>query len=188
MSAKLVRGAQRWVLNVAAVVGVLSIVMTVAFLLLGIRPAVVVSGSMAPAIPVGSLTVARTVPADTVRVGDVVTVPRTNADGLVTHRVIETGPDPAGGGTALRLQGDANAEPDLLPYVVTEVGKVLTTIPHAGYVVQALQRNLLAVVAVLLLVTAVATLPLGRGRGAHTARGRRETPSEGGRRVRILGE
>lgn len=174
-----VRGAQRLVLNLAAVLGVVSIVVSVSFLAMNIRPAVVISGSMAPDIPVGALTVARTVPAETVTVGDVVTVPRTNADGLVTHRVIEAGPAEDGRATVLRLQGDANDEPDALPYVVTDVGKVLTSVPGAGYVVQFGQRNLVGVVAVLLLITAFATMPLG-----HAQNERESRPGRGARRAR----
>lgn len=153
--------AQRLLLNLAAAVGVLSLLAVAACLALGVRPAVVVSGSMAPGIPVGAVTLARSVPADSVAVGDVVTVPRTDGRGLVTHRVIETTPLPGGvaGATELRLQGDANTEPDAQPYAVAEVGQVLGSVPHVGYAVVALQENLVAVVAGLLALTALVTFP-----------------------------
>lgn len=160
---RVVRRAQRGVMNVAAVIGAVSILATVACLVFGIRPAIVVSGSMAPDMPVGSLTVARTVPAESVAVGDVVTVPRVRADGLVTHRVVETAPDPDDpGATRLVLQGDANDQPDALPYSVREAGRVLFVLPGVGYVVQAMQQNLVAVVAGLLAVTAFVAMPVGR--------------------------
>jgi signal peptidase len=159
------RLAQRVVLNIAAALGTLSIVVSVLCLLLGIRPAVVISGSMEPGIPVGSLTIARTVPADQVAVGDVVTVPRTHADGLVTHRIIATSPADDGRSTVLELQGDANRDPDLLPYVVTEVGHVLGTVPGVGTLVQLLQQHVVAVVAGLLVVTVLVTAPIGRAGG-----------------------
>ncbi|HYQ76756.1 signal peptidase I [Cellulomonas sp.] len=158
------RGLQQGVLDVAAVLGALSILAAVACLALGVRPAVVVSGSMAPGIPVGALTVARTVPAEQVAVGDVVTVPRTTGAGLVTHRVVEAAPAGDGRSTVLRLQGDANAEPDALPYTVTEVGQVLGSVPGVGYAVSWMQQHLLLVVAALLVVTALATAPFGRRR------------------------
>lgn len=157
------RRAQRLLLDLAAVVGVLSLLAVAACLALGVRPAVVVSGSMAPGIPVGAVTLARTVPAESVAVGDVVTVPRTDGRGLVTHRVIETAPG-TGGATTLRLQGDANTEPDALPYTVTEVGQVLGSVPHVGRAIVALQENVVAVVAGLLVLTAAVTFP------AHAAR------------------
>lgn len=153
--------AQRVLLDLAAAVGVLSLLAVAACLALGVRPAVVVSGSMAPGIPVGAVTLARSVPADTVAVGDVVTVPRTDGRGLVTHRVIETTPlaDSVAGATELRLQGDANAEPDAQPYAVAQVGQVLGSVPYVGYAVVALQQNLVAVVAGLLALTALVTFP-----------------------------
>ncbi|GIG36579.1 signal peptidase I [Cellulomonas pakistanensis] len=163
------RLAQRGVLDLAAVLGALSIVVSVLCLLLGIRPAVVISGSMEPGIPVGSLTVARTVPAEQVGVGDVVTVPRTDGDGLVTHRVVGTAPADDGRSTVLELQGDANRDPDLRPYVVTEVGHVLTTVPGVGTLVQLLQQNVAAAVAVLLVVTVLVTAPVGRAGGRRSA-------------------
>ncbi|MBW0252649.1 signal peptidase I [Cellulomonas sp. PS-H5] len=169
-----IRFTQRAVLNVAAVLGTISIVVSVLCLLFGIRPAVVISGSMEPGIPVGSLTVSRTVPAEQVQVGDVVTVPRVNADGLVTHRVVATTPADDGRSTVLELQGDANRDPDLLPYVVTEVGHVLTTVPGVGTLVQLLQQNVVAVVAGLLVVTVLVTAPVdrlgGRRSGGDAAR------------------
>jgi signal peptidase len=158
------RRAQRVLLDVAAALGGLCVLAVVACLALGVRPAVVVSGSMAPGIGVGAVTVARTVPAADVAVGDVVTVPRTDGHGLVTHRVIATTPLP-GGATELRLQGDANSEPDALPYTATEVGQVLGSVPHVGRVVVALQQNVVAVVAGLLVLTALVTFPTRGGRG-----------------------
>jgi signal peptidase len=153
---------QKTLLDVAAVVGTLSVVVVVLCLVTGVRPAIVVSGSMAPGLPVGSLTVARTVDAASVAVGDVVTLPRQDGEGLVTHRVIEVGPGAASGATELRLQGDANAEPDARPYTVDRVGLVLGSVPHLGRMVLGLQQHVVAVVAGLLVLTAVATFPTGR--------------------------
>lgn len=163
-AARVALRAQRVLLDVAAALGGLCVLAVIACLALGVRPAVVVSGSMAPGIGVGAVTIARTVPAADVTVGDVVTVPRTDGHGLVTHRVIETTPL-AGGATELRLQGDANTEPDALPYTVTEVGHVLGSVPQVGRVVVALQENVVGVVAGLLVLTALVTFPTRGGRG-----------------------
>lgn len=160
--ARVARRAQQVVLDVAVIVGALSIVVVLVCVATGVRPAIVMSGSMAPGIPVGALTVARTVPAGSVAVGDVVTLPRTDGDGLVTHRVIETTPATGTAVATLRLQGDANAEPDALPYAVTEVGQVLGSVPHLGRIVAGLQQHVLAVVAGLLVLTALATFPASR--------------------------
>ncbi|RMI07027.1 signal peptidase I [Cellulomonas triticagri] len=155
--ARRVRRAVDLLLDVGAVVGVLTVVVTVACVALGVRPAVVVSGSMRPEIPVGALTFARTVPAGSVEVGDVVTVPRVRADGLVTHRVVSTEPsEDVAGATRLELQGDANAQPDALPYEVADAGKVVAVVPGLGYAVQVVQRHVLVVLAALLALTVLA--------------------------------
>ncbi|MFF1530472.1 signal peptidase I [Cellulomonas sp. NPDC058312] len=153
---------QKTLLDVGAVLGTISVVVVVLCLVTGVRPAVVVSGSMAPGIPVGALTVARSVDAASVAVGDVVTLPRQDGEGLVTHRVIEVAPGAEGGATELRLQGDANAEPDARAYTVDRVGLVLGSVPHLGRLVLGLQQNVVAVVAGLLVLTAVATFPTSR--------------------------
>lgn len=117
-------------LTLGAVVGVVCLLATVACLVLGVRPMVVTSGSMSPAIPAGSLAFAQPQPVDGVRVGDVVTVD-TGRRSRVMHRVVAVAP--AGSRTALTLKGDANATPDARPYVVDRVGAVRLHVPWLGY-------------------------------------------------------
>ncbi len=99
---------------------------------LHIKPAVVVSGSMAPTMPVGSLILERAVPAEQIGVGDVVTVPRPDVNGLVTHRVVSVEPlhDDI---VSLVLKGDANTSEDPSPYLVRDVGLHVATVPLLGY-------------------------------------------------------
>ncbi|WP_435771043.1 signal peptidase I [Nocardioides sp. SYSU DS0651] len=113
-----------------AVLGTATLLLVGGCLALGLRPMVVVSGSMSPAIPAGSLALARSTDAGQVEVGDVVTVLR--ADGSrVMHRVVAA--EPAGDRVALRLKGDANATPDPEPYVVESVGVVRGHVPLLGH-------------------------------------------------------
>ncbi|MEJ6489902.1 signal peptidase I [Leucobacter sp. USCH14] len=128
-------------LNFAAVIGVLSILLVVITLASGLRPLVVISGSMEPGIPTGSLILTPTVPASELAVGDVVTVPRPDGLGPVTHRIIAIEPA-AEGGTQLKLQGDANASPDPQPSTVAEAGLLQFTVPYLGAVVQAVRSPL----------------------------------------------
>ncbi|MFI5428341.1 S24/S26 family peptidase [Aeromicrobium sp. UC242_57] len=79
-------------LTVAAVLGVVCIVATLAGLVLDVRPLVFRSGSMAPAIDTGALAVARTVDAKDLVPGDIVSV-TTRSGERVTHRLVETAPD-----------------------------------------------------------------------------------------------
>ncbi len=117
------------VLTLGAVLGVLCATWAVCAVAFGLTPLVLVSGSMSPAIEVGDLAVARSVPADRVAEGDVVSV--RSPDGVrVTHRVVET--RSLGGSTSLVLRGDANAAPDATPYEVETVDRVLFHVPHAG--------------------------------------------------------
>jgi len=78
----------------------------------GATPYAVLTGSMRPAMPPGTMVVVRPKPADEVRVGDVVTYQvRSGEPGVVTHRVVAVGVDGAGH-RIFRTQGDANDAPD----------------------------------------------------------------------------
>lgn len=103
--------------------------------LAGYRPVVVYSGSMAPALEVGSLAFVERVPASQVRAGDVITfADPSGRSRLVTHRVVETVERP-GGGLAYRTKGDANAAPDAWAIgLPNEAGRLAFDVPHVGYV------------------------------------------------------
>lgn len=126
-------------LTVFAALGVLCILVFAASMLFGIRPLVVISGSMEPTIPVGSVILSRTVPATEVAVGDVVTVERPRNLGLITHRVVST--TAHGGSTDLVLRGDANKVDDPEPYTVTTAGEYVWHIPELGHLAMLLQTR-----------------------------------------------
>lgn len=122
-------------LSGGAALGVLCLLAAVACVLLGVRPMVVTTGSMSPAIPAGSLALGHDTAARDVEVGDVVSVPR--ADGTrVMHRVVGT--DPSDGRVALTLRGDANSRPDDETYLVERVLLVRFDVPGLGYPVHGL--------------------------------------------------
>lgn len=120
-------------ISAAAVLTLIGLVGGIAIIAFGIRPLVVQSGSMAPAIPTGSLALTHEIAAIDVAVGDVVSV-ETKEGERITHRVLRNG---AAGGAVrqLTLRGDANPEPDAMPYVEASVHKVVWHIPHAGYAI-----------------------------------------------------
>lgn len=95
---------------------------------------VVMSGSMEPAMPVGSVVLVRPVDAEAVAVGDIITFRRQGSPDLVTHRVVEV---VHGDSLSFRTRGDANEEPDtsLVPADALR-GRVWVTIPYLGYVAQ----------------------------------------------------
>ncbi|AMY20853.1 MULTISPECIES: signal peptidase I [Nocardiaceae] len=121
------------VLSVLAAGGVVCIVAVALSVTMNISLIMFKTGSMSPTIPTGSLAVVREVPAASVVPGDVVTVARVG-ELPVTHRVVRTSPS-AGGATLLELKGDANDYPDPAGYSVTEVRKVLWSMPGLARVV-----------------------------------------------------
>jgi signal peptidase I len=121
-------------LAIGAVLGVVCLASLAAMALLGMRPMVVRSGSMAPTMPTGSLAFATQVPATSVHPGDVVSV-LTDSGVRVTHRVVRT--EPIDEHVLLTLQGDANDVPDRQPYAVDEVLRVRLHLPALGYAVRA---------------------------------------------------
>ena len=101
---------------------------------------IVQSGSMEPAIHTGSIVIIK--PSSEYNVGDVITFGKdTNVDVPTTHRIIE---ERITSGEALyTTKGDANEDPD--PKEVREqeiIGKVLTSIPYIGYVLDFARKPL----------------------------------------------
>ncbi len=109
--------------------------------LLGYESLVVLSGSMEPTIHVGSLAVvAPAKPADLV-VGDVITYrAHERPDQLVTHRLVGVDHD-AEGRLRYATKGDANNTIDQVTVDQNAVlGRVMFSVPFAGYVVDFARR------------------------------------------------
>ncbi|WP_062521353.1 signal peptidase I [Demequina silvatica] len=131
-----VGGAGLWV---GAVVGVLLGLVWLATALGLIRPLIVVSGSMEPAIAAGDLIIDRPIRASELEVGDIATLPSSDGTSLVTHRVVWI--DPVGEDRLVGMQGDANASADQEPYVAQgDVLVLALTVPGAGAVLEAVSR------------------------------------------------
>ncbi|MBY6530757.1 signal peptidase I, partial [Rhodococcus sp. BP-258] len=128
---------RRWVretaLTIGALAGLLCVLVALSAFVFGVTPLVFRSGSMSPAIETGALALSKKTPAVDVRVGDIVNVTDAAGNGI-THRVVEIG---AAGSDSVELflKGDANADPDAQPYVVSEAGRVLFSVPKLGYAV-----------------------------------------------------
>jgi signal peptidase len=128
----------------------------VALTVAGYKPVAVYSGSMEPRIPVGGLAIDRAIPAQDVRVGDVITFTDPYVKGrFVTHRVIDILQTPHG--LAYRTKGDANPARD--PWTIRlagQVGRVSFSVPCAGYIL--FYAHTREVRSLLILVAAVALL------------------------------
>jgi signal peptidase len=101
---------------------------------MGYRAEPVLSGSMEPTLPVGSLAVVKEVPATDVDRGDVVTFNTPEDENTITtHRIAAV--EREGSRTVYRTRGDANTTDD--PWQLTQrgtMGELVVDIPYAGYV------------------------------------------------------
>lgn len=118
----------------AAIGGVVCIVLVILAHTAGITLIMFRTGSMAPTIPAGSVAVVQRIPAAEVAVGDVVTVDR-DGELPVTHRVTGVSEGPGAQERVLTLRGDANAADDPFPYTVSSVRIVLFSIPGIALVI-----------------------------------------------------
>jgi len=98
---------------------------------------IVESGSMEPAIKTGSVVVVK--PADSYKAGDVITFNDGGKDKTTTHRIADL--EVITGKTYYITKGDANNAEDSNKVPETKVvGKVLTSIPYAGYLLAAAKK------------------------------------------------
>jgi len=120
---------------------------------LGYEAYTVVSGSMAPAIPTGSLVLIDKVEPHDVQVEDVIAFyggPDSNA--IITHRVVDNRVVMG----EFITKGDANEENDMNPIAYDEfIGKVAISIPGLGLAAQILTSQEGKIAAVCVIVLAV---------------------------------
>ena len=101
----------------------------------GATPYTVLTGSMRPGMPPGSLVVTKPVEAGKLKVGDAITYQlRSGEPEVVTHRITSLS-QTLGGETLFTTQGDANPGPDEKPVKAAQIrGVVWYSIPLVGYV------------------------------------------------------
>lgn len=107
--------------------------------LAGATPYSVMTGSMRPGMPPGTLVVVKPKPINEIQIGDVVTYQlRSGEPTVVTHRVVALGIR-ADGAPLLQTQGDANNVPDAVPVREIQIkGAEWYSVPYLGYVNRAL--------------------------------------------------
>ena len=120
--------------TVLVVLVVLLAVALVGVRLVGIKTYAVISGSMEPTYPTGSLLYVKSVNAQELRVGDAITF-MLDEDTVATHRIIEIIPDDEDSSILrFRTQGDANDTPDGTPvHYKNIIGKPGFAVPDLGY-------------------------------------------------------
>lgn len=123
------------ILGVVAVLAVAVIIPRLA----GATPYTILTGSMKPNYPPGTLVVVKPVPIDQIGIGTVITYQLTSGEPqVVTHRVVAQGVNSAGE-HIFQTQGDANPSPDeawVLPVQIK--GAVWYAVPHLGHLNSAL--------------------------------------------------
>ena len=110
--------------------------------LVGGMPLTVLTGSMRPDLPPGTLVVVRPVPVEEIGVGDVITFQiESGAPAVATHRVISRSVDSTGE-LHFTTQGDANTAPDPSPVRPVQIrGELWYAIPYLGWVNQAIDSQ-----------------------------------------------
>ncbi len=98
----------------------------------------VLSGSMEPAIKLGSVIVIKQ--SDKYEIGDIITFGKdTKIDIPTTHRIVEM--REVGGVTMYKTKGDSNGDPDAKEVSEHEIiGKTLFSIPYLGYLIDFAKR------------------------------------------------
>lgn len=96
----------------------------------GLQTLSVISGSMEPVIPTGSLIYVKEIDIDDVKINDVITFYGKQGS-IVTHRIQRIDKD------GIVTKGDANVDVDLMKVKDSQlIGKVLFSIPLLGYLSQ----------------------------------------------------
>jgi len=181
------RGLLAWIGT--AVGGALLLLVAALALLIIVLPAAtggqaltVLTNSMAPGLPPGTLIVIRPTAPQDVRMGDVLTYQiRSGSPEVVTHRVIERTTNTETGELEFVTQGDNNAVPDDEPVREVQVrGTLWYSLPWLGYVNTALAGDARAI-----LVPVVAGLLFAYGGWTvfSTIRSRRRAAAGTGRRA-----
>jgi signal peptidase len=130
---RMVFQAFSWVLLL--LVALLAIVVVVVPLVTGAKPYTILTGSMVPQYPPGTLVVVKPVDVEEINLGDVITyqLESGKAD-VVTHRVVAVGAA-ADGSPLFITRGDANDADDPEPVQPVQIiGELWYSVPYIGWI------------------------------------------------------
>lgn len=118
-----------------ALVGLLALILIVVPFASGSTPMTILTSSMEPRLPPGTLIVVKPTPAEKITVGDAMTYQIRSGDpAVVTHRVISVSSS-SDGSFSFITQGDNNDSPDETPVIEAQIrGVVWYSVPWVGYV------------------------------------------------------
>lgn len=124
---------------------------------MGYEEMAVLTGSMEPEYPVGSLIYVKEKDPETLQVGDVITY-RLSGDTVVTHRIVEIDTE----AQTVTTKGDANESNDGQPVAFDSiVGKAEFKIPYLGFISMNIKtpKGILAVCGVLVVIILLTFIP-----------------------------
>ena len=121
---------------ISTLIGIALIILFLIPAICGIKPFVVLSGSMEPQIKTGAVAYVNTyIRVDAINVGDIIAF--SVGDEQVTHRVIQINED-----NTFTTKGDANNTEDLAPVSFESYkGKTIFSIPYLGKVMSLFQTS-----------------------------------------------
>ena len=125
--------------------------------IMGYEEMAVLTGSMEPNYPVGSLIFAKEEDPENLKVGDVITY-RLDEDTVVTHRIVEINQEEQ----TVTTKGDANSDNDGSPVSYPNiVGKAQFKITYLGYIAMNIKtpKGIIAVCGVLVLIILLTFIP-----------------------------
>lgn len=166
------------------IVAGLAVVLIVVPKATGSTPLTVLTQSMDPTLPPGTLLVVRPTQADDIRIGDVVTYQITSGQpAVISHRVtaVQSSSD---GSRTFTLKGDNNALADPAPVTAAQVrGVVWYSLPDVGLVNQLVNGSrswLVPAIAGVLLAYGAVMIAIGTVSSARRRRTRRHSDAAGG--------
>ena len=124
-----------------ALVAVMAVIL-VGLRLAGFRTFTVLSGSMEPEYPVGSMIYVKSTDYRELKVGDVISYVANDDKMVVTHRIVEVVVDEKDASVRrFRTQGDANNSPDAkLVHYKNILGTPMIVIPYIGFIAHNIQQ------------------------------------------------
>lgn len=158
------------------VIGSVVIVLAVAVVIprvAGATPYTILTSSMTPGMPPGTLVVVKPVSPDDISIGTVITYQLNSGDPtVVTHRVVAQGFDLAGN-ASFTTQGDANDSPDENPVLPVQIkGERWYSVPQLGRLTNVIdndQRQIAVIAIVTALFGYAAIMFVGAARDRRTA-------------------
>lgn len=143
----------------------------------GYQMYIVMSGSMSPAVKTGSLVIVKPMDPEEIRPKDIITFrSEIESENITTHRVVEIDKNVE---LFFKTRGDANEVEDPMPVNANQViGKVVYSIPYAGYTFYfARSRN--GIITILAVLITSISLELIRTLRAERKKNKQKTEKDG---------